>query len=278
LDLTMDDYDLGYGITVDCPAEAKATEAIPVHVVMRGNERTYWDNDGIIDKALTVALLRRDRPGLSFLAKIDPRAIMLPDQPLPGRPSDQELDASTVMVVEKRTLDAAAPEQWGRGAAEYFVTGAFSQWWSGVRELRVTDPAKRVAPPAVPRLGPDGRPWKVRPRMTNEDSPIRLERAGDEACLVIPIRAGLFAGPEWASRGTDVPWVSVVGFNLRSRGGGCGESFAIDAGGSEVGGEVSIPIRALSLMPIEGEWLFMGVAGGDLLPPAEVQVRSEHET
>lgn len=234
---------------------------------MSADMRTYWDNDGIIDKALTVALVRRDRPGLRFLAKIDPRAIMLPDKPLPGRPSDAQLDADTSVVMEQRVLNAMAFQQ---GAAEYLVTGAFSKWWTGPSELHVTDPLKRVCPPELARPAPDGRPWRVRPR-TSERRELRLEHAGDQDCLVVPIRAGLLEEPAEVARGYGQPWVTLVGFRLCSRGGGCGGNFAVEHSES-LAGEVLIPLGALAPTPSEGHWLFLGLVAGELLPTTEIDI------
>jgi hypothetical protein len=43
----------------------------------------------------------------------------------------------------------------------------------------------------------------------------------------------------------------------------------------ELDGEVAIPVSCLSLGPLEGEWLFLGVVGGVLLPPVEVTLRKK---
>src|SRR6476646_2908862 len=93
------------GISLNCPAEAESSAAIPVEIEMAADARTYWDNNGILDHALTVALVRRDAPGLRFLPKIDPNAIMLPDEPLPGRPSEASLDADRDLTVETKVFD-----------------------------------------------------------------------------------------------------------------------------------------------------------------------------
>jgi hypothetical protein len=260
------------GITLNCPPEAPGTEPISVQVQTNADMRTYYDNDGIIDKALTVALIRRDRPGLRFLAKIDPRAIMLPDTPLDGRPSDEELDSDLATVSEDKVLDARPWEEARQGAGEYFVTAAFSKWWAGVRNLRVTDGRNRVAPWEAPRRERDGRAWTARPRSTEGEIPIHLEHAGGQDFLAVPIPASLFAAPQWAPVGAEQPWLSVVGFNLCTRGGACGGDFAVDVGRRALPGDVLIPLSALAPTRLVGDWLFLAVAGGQLLAPAEVQL------
>src|SRR5699024_2515460 len=85
----------------------------------------------------TVALVRRDRPGLEYLPKIPPEAIMA-DVVLPGRPSDEELDADTSVTVQGLTLDASGGSA-RPGAADFFVVAAFSKWWVGPRRLRIED-------------------------------------------------------------------------------------------------------------------------------------------
>jgi hypothetical protein len=237
--------------------------------------RTYWDNNGLIGRALTVAVLRRDRPGLRLLAKIDPRAIMLPDTLLDGRPSDDELDSDNATVSEDKVLDARPWEEARRGAAEYYVTGSFSKWWAGVRELRVTDPRNHEASWEVARPGPDGRPWRARPHVTDEASSIRLEREGSEDFLAIPIAAGLFARPAWTDPGSGGPWLSVVGFNLCTRGGACGGDFAIEVEQPGLAADVWIPLTSLAATKLTGDWLFLAVAGGQLVAPTEVHLRAD---
>ncbi len=264
------------GIKLVCPPEGRGTDPIPVQVRISADMRTYWDNNGLIGRALTVAVLRRDRPGVRLLAQVDPRAIMLSDTPLHGRPSDEELDSDNATVSEDKVLDARPWEEVGRGAAEYYVTGSFSKWWAGVRELRVTDPRNHIAPSEAPGRDRDGRAWKVRPRLADQEATIHAESANDGEYLAVPITAGLFAGPQWLPRGREQPWLSVVGFNLSTRGGVCGGDFAIEVGQSEGAADILLPLEALSLTPLEGHWLFLGVAGGLLVPPAEIRLGASH--
>jgi hypothetical protein len=259
-----------HGIKLTCPSEALGTEPIPVEVEICGDMRTYWDNDGIIDKALTVALLRRDRPGLRFLDKIDPGLIMLPDKPLPGRPSDETLDADPAMVRELKTLDAAPLQPAQLGTAEYLVTGAFSKWWAGIRDLRVLDPKQRVRPPATLRLGFDGQPLPVRPCTVEEQAQLRASGVGDGCSLVVPIKAGLLQPEAWTKHGQ--PWLTIVGFKLCPQGGGCGGIFALETVADGAAGQVLVPVSMLSVLPLEGDWLFLGLVGNELLPPSEIRL------
>jgi hypothetical protein len=265
----MDDH----GISLTCPAEAPASGPIPVEAHMRADPRTYWDNEGILDNALTVALVRRDRPGLRFLPKIDPHAIMLPDPPLPGRPTDQQLDAERWTVGEVKQLDATLPAEHARGAADYFVTAGFSKWWAGPCELKSTAPLDRRAPAPAADHAPDGRPWPVQALSPGASFKIRVERGKQGSTLVLPFHVDL------SKRGFPQPgeryghaWLTVLGFHLTTKGGACGGLFAIDVQrtAGAVSGQVAVPLPFLVPGPTAGRWLFQAFLGYEALSPAEV--------
>ena len=135
----MDAFKSGSAVTLRCPAEVSSQGPIPIEVSLDADARTYWDNQGVIDEALQIMLVRTDRPGLLFVAKSDPAAMMQPSSPLPGRPSVEELARSPAHVVQKNSYDVLAYGRQHRGAAEYFVVAAFSDAWSGPTRLKVVD-------------------------------------------------------------------------------------------------------------------------------------------
>lgn len=264
------------GIRLTCPAAAVVGAPIPIEIEMGADVRTYWDNDGILDKALSVAIVRRDAPGLRFLEKIDPHALMLPDEPLPGRPSDVELDADPGMVCETKQLDAHAGHS-AAGAGEYFVTAAFSKWWGGLRSLRVEDPTGSVLPGSLLTQGPGDRPWPTEAPASPRTPQIRLGRHNRQALLYVPIQTPATDPGVTAARGphtTSARWLTLLGFNLGTRGGACGGLFALEADlhTSANQHEVAIPLSTLAPRAEPGRWVFLAFVGSEILPVSEVRL------
>jgi hypothetical protein len=80
------------------------------------------------------------------VAKIDPAAHMLPNNPLPGRPRDEELDKSSGWTVERHNYDLLGYGRRHPGAADYFVLGTFSDACTDPIKLRITDPRGPMPP------------------------------------------------------------------------------------------------------------------------------------
>ena len=260
------------GVKLRCPSDAAASGPIPVEVEMTADARTYWDNQGILDNALTVALVRRDRPGLQFLAKVDREAIMSPESVLPGRPADADLDADTSVTVEEKTLDARGGSV-DAGAAEYFVIAAFSKWWVMPGRLRIQDSQGRV------RAFPD-RPRPIDTRLDRrarrEQTPIGLsitkDRVDGRAVLRASLRGPRSAGPHdtVASR-PEKPWLTVLGFHLRERGGASGGLFALGERNGVVGEvDAVVPFSALTPAVNGGRWIFFAFVGDESSAPTEI--------
>src|SRR5690242_9208371 len=136
------------GVSLRVPASADSSAPIPLDVTMVANMPVYYANDGILDKSLNVVLVRRDAPGVCFLAKIDPQALMLPDPVLRPPRVDPAKDPSVVR--EKRTLD---PLQYGvthEGAADYHVFATFAHWLTEPEPLTIQHPRNSLP------VGPHG--------------------------------------------------------------------------------------------------------------------------
>ncbi len=97
------------------------------HVTMVADMETYYANNGILDQALNIVCVRRDYPGVSYVAKIDPHAHMLDEPPLPAPETDQEM---TGYVSEEREFDMLGFGAKHEGAAEYYILAAFAKWIS----------------------------------------------------------------------------------------------------------------------------------------------------
>jgi hypothetical protein len=136
----------GARVTLECPAEASSQGPISIEVKLDADARTYWDNQGILDDALEILLVRRDRPGMLAVAKADRATIALPSPSLPGRPSDKELSRDVSRVTEQKSYDVLAYGRRHEGAAEYSVIASFADAWAGPTRLKVVDSAGDLAP------------------------------------------------------------------------------------------------------------------------------------
>jgi len=180
--------------------------------VMDADMPTYWDTNGIIDEALSVLLLRHDRPGMLAVAKIDARAIMLPNPPLPGRPSDQEMARDTARVTEEKHYDILDYGGQHLGSADYFVVATFADAWAAPRRLRVTDPARAKLPnPDEAQLAPAEGFNEAPPSARGVVA--RITELAGHTSVVGTFRIGVDGA------GRTAPFLSIVIAHLRTRGG-----------------------------------------------------------
>src|SRR4026207_806078 len=135
------------GVYLKVPQRAPASGPIPVRVAMVADMPTYYANNGILDNALEGVLVRRDAPGVRFMMKIDPHAIMLADTPLPAPADSRHLQGA---VTEERTLDLLGYGAAHPGAAAYHLFAAFSQWVSDSQPLVVEHDVRHPSAPASP--------------------------------------------------------------------------------------------------------------------------------
>jgi hypothetical protein len=106
---------------------------MPLAVTMTADMPTYQSTEGILDDALTVIAVRRDRPAVRVVAKLDPRALMMPNTPLP--PIDPSIGGH---ITEQRVLDLNGFGLPHAGRAEYFIVAGFAGAMSDVHGLSVT--------------------------------------------------------------------------------------------------------------------------------------------
>ena len=102
----------------------------------------FHANNGILDRALEIVLVRRDMPGIAFLPKTDPDILLSPEPAL-----DRTVTGGTLQQVseERRIglLDFGARHD---GAASYFVFATFARWVSPVHPMEVRHPVHSVGP------------------------------------------------------------------------------------------------------------------------------------
>ncbi|MBX3600477.1 MAG: hypothetical protein KF863_07620 [Rubrivivax sp.] len=140
------------GLDAVVPALTTARSPLPVQVRMRSDMATYYANNGIIDRALQVTLIRRDAAGVGFMAKTDPSALFEPEPPL-ERTDDPSLAVGEVSETRELRLNDYGLKH--EGSAKYFVLPTFAHWTAGVHAMEVSDTAPLpvfgdVWPPAAP--------------------------------------------------------------------------------------------------------------------------------
>ncbi len=228
------------GVSLQFPQRTLAGARVPMKVAMTADMAVYHAVNGILDRALEVVLVRRDRPGLRFLAKIDPRAYMRPEPPLP--PPDPA--SAGVRVTEERTFDLLDYGATHYGGASYNVFATFASASTDVRPLLIEDRSHSHPfrpPEAAPPLPEDAEPPLPEPPRQSGLVAAVARRGGFrvEGALREAVRP-----PRFASEPPPAPFVTIVVAHLGPRGGARGGSFAVEAkvDGRDHVARFSIPI------------------------------------
>ncbi len=180
-------------------------------VAIAADPRTYWDNNGIIDEALRVIFVRTDGPGMLGIATVPRDAHMLPNTPLRGRPSDEELDHDTARIMEKLDYDLLAHGRTHDGSADYVAIATFSDAWYGPVKVRLTDPTGPKVTNSFDLEPKNASPW-------DEPAP---SRRGVVARLAWVDGHVAVVGGYRVATGTDdpAPFLSLLIVQLRPTGG-----------------------------------------------------------
>jgi hypothetical protein len=260
------------GVSLRVPSSADASGPIPLDVTMVASMPVYYANDGILDKALNVVLVRRDAPGVRFLAKIDPQALMLPDPPLPPPRVDPMKDPSVVR--EERTLD---PLQYGvthEGAADYHVFATFANWLTEPEPLTVQH--LRCSLP----VGPHGHAPSPAPNMQGALPPVPsrrgvVARMSTQGGLRVEgaLRTAL-PSPRFQGEPVSPPFVTLVAIRLAPTGGVAAGSFVVDAReeGPDRVAQFSIPLAQLGTWLQPGTYHVLVFSGDERAAPLSVTI------
>ena len=248
------------GVLLDVPQRTAAEAMAPVTVTMTADALTYYASNGILDRALQVVLVRRDAPGVGFLAKTDPSALFVPEAPLPV-PADVARHRGLVRERrEFRLTDFGARHD---GAASYFVLATFARWAAGPLPMEVDHGQRSVgdgdALPAPARTPETERLFAARPRGPGvwagavDGPPQRIDGA-----LRVPFRLPRFGGGTASG-----PWVTVVAWQPGSEGRAAAVSQRLEprSEGTDQVAAFSIPLDRLSPRLAPGParaWVFSG--------------------
>lgn len=263
------------GVVVECPAEADADGPIPVRAVVTGDAATNRANHLHMSRALTVALIRRDAPGLSFLSTIPPNVSLANDElPIPLEIPGEKLDPTSIFI---ETTDVSPLDHGARhdGYAEYTVIAAFATWTDGPKPLVVRH-AKRRLPPgdaaSAPKPLPEIRALPEPPKERGLVAAAQVRRGK-------PYVEGAFRASIPARRFPDEvtppAFVTIFAPRMEVTGGAVGRSFLVTAevDGGDYVGRFSIPMSELSLSPLKGRYRVYVFAGHESAAPFEVQVQ-----
>lgn len=140
-------------VTLDHPVRPESPSACRFRVTLEATPDIHRANHGILDRALEVILVRRDAPGVRYLPKDDPHAILLPDSELPPDapplpPGCETMDPGRFhATLDLGLLDGGASHD---GSARYYVFAAFADAWADPRPLLLDDPRGPLPPSQIP--------------------------------------------------------------------------------------------------------------------------------
>jgi hypothetical protein len=265
-------------VTLECPEEVPSEGPIPLRVKLTADMRTYYDNDGILPDALELILVRRDKPGVRFVAKVSPYVWLYKREPLP-RPSDEEIERDTGRVSEENVYDPLDYGATHPGSADYYALAAFASAVDGPKTLRVTSAARSLPSGALTRapiLSPEAA--AALPPPIVERGVVAQVNFWDgelfvQGWLRTPIRGGESVLPGLEAP----PFVTVVAVRLDTRGGTCAGAFTIpnedigDDGEDHVSG-FAIPLSWLVPPPLPGDYRIFVFAADEKAPPIHVAV------
>ncbi len=261
------------GINIEVPEKAPSFGPIPLHATMVADMQTFNANNGILDKALDIALVRRDAPGLQFVAKLDPHVWMEPETPLPPPPPGTDLD-NAGFIQEEREFDVLDFGAEHDGAADYYVLASFAGWISQPAPLDVENESHSlVASEAMPAP-----PLTSDEKITVPSPPdipgivVQINEGGltrIEGGLRLPIKPAKFPDEEASE-----PFVTIIAVRLAPNGGMSGGSFFVDADfeGMDHVAQFLVPLSFLSPKPDTGNYRVFVFSGDEYAEPLEVEV------
>jgi hypothetical protein len=261
------------GITIDVPKRAPSSGPIPLRVTMVADMQTYYANNGILDNALDIVLVRRDAPGVQFVAKIDPHALMLPDPLIPPPPPGTDL-ARAGFIKEEREFDALGFGVRHDGAADYYVLASFAGLVTQPVLLSVEDRLHAMPGGEViktPLLTAEITRMLPFPPMSRG---VVVQMKADPAprvdgALRVAMPSRKIPGDKQMG-----PFLTIVAVCLSPTGGMSTGSFIVDArgAGEDSIAQFSIPLALLLPNPRSGRYRILAFSDDQYAPPVDAMV------
>ncbi|MGR8931676.1 MAG: hypothetical protein ACU836_13625 [Gammaproteobacteria bacterium] len=261
------------GVSVNVPAHTPYSGPIPIDAAMLADMPTYYANNGILDNALQVILVRRDAPGVGFLAKQDPRGLFYEDDPLPMPSNPEDLQG---FIREQRRFELLDYGLEHDGAASYYVFASFARWISEISPLEVIHPQHSLAAQSAELLPP------LSPSI-QRNIPAPPPQQGVWAHCVGQGDAMRIEGmlrtakrkPRFLHEVPSPLFISIVAVNLEMKGGASAGSFLLDAQQDSHGNHTAVFSIALSQLAPKlnaGPTRFMVFCGDLKANPVDVHI------
>ena len=276
------------GIVIRAPHHLSPARPIPLKIDVEAGMHTDDELGGNLIQAVSLVLVRQDRPGVFLGGAYNLHEI--------GYPEDFGLgdDRSSVLGLEhelpdphpkhdpRDTSGEMVESMFGhgfvdRGSGRYFLLGGFAKWWAAPQTIHISDPAgpapvdqrpvfvaaAAVAPPFVPPARPM----------------LEIGELGGRHFLrvILPPSAPAHGSPPAKAA---KPFFTIVGFHLQNRGGSVAGVFTPQlATGSTAGAiESTVSFKAfasfdpgrMNRREIPGSWVFLLFAGDQVSEPLTV--------
>lgn len=260
------------GIQIKVLPRYPAAGPIPLHVTMLVDMPTYYANNGNIDRAMEVFLVRRDAPGIRQLAKIDPHAIMQPDIPLPPPVPGKKPSG---FIKEERVLDVMAYGARHEGGADYYAVGILAGRMSDPQPLSIEDQHRRLPAMPVrnaPSLGPDARKSAIAPPSSR--GIVARPGTGPVSGIEGAFRVRLKPSARKPEKETLRPFVTIIAARIDPHGGVSSGSFQVQAreDGRNWIGQFSIPASELVPRPVPGRYRVLVFSGDETSHPVDMDI------
>jgi len=263
------------GIQIKVDSQYAFSGPMPVHVTMVADMPTYYANNGILDKAMELFLIRRDAPGIQQIAKLDPHAIMDPDTPLPPPVPGEEPSG---LISEERTLDGLAYGAEHQGAADYFVVGVFAGYLSDPQRTSIVADFQRLPAATTQKIPPyvEDKKHKLLPLPLEPGIAARPQTepvAGVEGAFRIAEHPAYMDGEP-----ATPPFVTIVAARIDPQGGVSSGSFIVDSTIEKTIeklnqiGQFFIPFGLLTPEPAPGHYRVIVFCGDYRAQPFEMEV------
>ncbi len=256
------------GVKINVPARAPSSGPIPVKAQMLADMQIYYANNGILDKALDIVLVRRDAPGLRLVAKHDPKVWMESETPLPPSPPGTDL-GNAGFIKEERNLDVLGFDARHEGAADYYVLASFAGWVTQPVPLSIEDKSCRLpaghsitAPLSTSDVKKGILPSPVSRGVVFQIKDGTVPRV--EGGLRVAVQSSKFPGEK-----PSAPFVTIVAVCLAPTGGLSAGSFLVEADteGGDYIAQFSIPVTLLSSQPNPGKYLVFVFSSDECAKP-----------
>jgi hypothetical protein len=260
------------GIQLKVSPYYPASGPIPVQVTMLADMPIYYANNGNIEKAMEVFLIRRDAPGILHLAKNDPHAIMEPEIPLPPPLPGQD---SVGFIKEERILDVLAYGAHHPGGAKYYAVGILAGQVSDPQPLTIKAqypmvPAKDVKPLTL--LDPD-RDETIPPPPTMKGIVVQ---AGSDPVAAIEgaFRVSQRLSADGTGKDKLPPFVTIVAARVDPHGGVSSGIFQLPtkADGEDWIGQFSVPASELIPRPVPGHYRVLVFSADEIALPVQMDI------